>query len=203
MPQQTFTRHCRGLIVATILLGCPSSAQSQAWTPARGDGTVSVQVQDAFVKYHELPTIRLDRGHIRSQTVMIDFTYGINDRVAVSASLPYVASKYHGSRPHASALDDGSYHATFQDFQFDIRYNLTRRRLVVTPFASAIIPSHAYEYFAHSAPGRDLRELQVGTYWAKLLDPVLPGLFLQGRYSYGFTQRILGIFHDRSNLELQ
>ena len=59
------------------------------------------------------------------------------------------------------------------------------------------------QQFAHSAPGRDLHELQVGAYWAKLLDRVLPGLFVTGRYSYGFTQRVLDISHNRSNVDLE
>jgi len=185
------------------LLGASTSVRAQAWTPAQGEGTVSVQFQDAFIKYHQLPTVRLDRGHIRGETLMVDFTYGITDRVAVSVSLPWVASKYNGDRPHQTAIDNGSYNSAFQDFRFDVRYNLSRKGLVFTPFVGTILPTHGYEYFAHSAVGRNVRELQVGANWATLLDPVLPGLFLQGRYSYGFAERILDISHNRSNLDLE
>jgi hypothetical protein len=185
------------------VVGLSTSAWAQAWTPAQGEGAVTVQFQDAFIKYHQLPTVRLDRGHIRGETMLVDFTYGLTDRIAVSVALPYVASKYDGTRPHSTGLDNGSYHSTFQDFRFDIRYNITRKGFVVTPFAGTILPSHGYEYFAHSAVGRDVRELQVGTYWAKLLDPVLPGLFVQGRISYGFAQQIEDISHNRGNLDLE
>ncbi|HEX2455653.1 MAG TPA: hypothetical protein VHI99_18290 [Vicinamibacterales bacterium] len=168
---------------------------------------MAVQFQDAFVKYHQLPTVRLDRGPIRGESLLVDFTYGLTDKVAVSVALPYVAAKYNGSFPHVrddgSTLDSGAYHSTFQDFRFDVRYNVSRRGFVLTPFVGSIVPSHSYEYFAHSAIGRHVREVQVGAYWAKLLDPLVPGMFVQGRYSYGFAQRILDISHNRSNLDLE
>jgi hypothetical protein len=202
MNQHASARVVFGGIALVILLVTARPAWAQAWTPLQGEGTVSVQFQDAFVKYHQIPTVRLDTGHIRGETVLVDFTYGITDRVAVSVSLPWVASQYHGPRPHQLPIDDGSHHPTFQDFRFDVRYNVTRKNVVVTPFMGTILPSHGYEYFAHSAVGRNVRELQVGTNWAALLDSV-PGLFVQGRCSYGFAERIVDISHNRSNLDLE
>lgn len=204
MNQHGSRRLAVGFVAMTVTLLCASEfVRAQAFTPAQGEGTVSVQFQDAFVKYHQLPTVRLDRGHISGKTLLVDFTFGITDQLAVSVSLPWVASKYNGSRPHQLPIDDGSYHSTFQDLRFDIRYNISRKGLVVTPFVGTILPSHGYEYFAHSAVGRNVRELQVGANWASLLDPMLPGLFLQGRYSYGFAERIFDISHNRSNLDLE
>jgi hypothetical protein len=138
-------------------------------------------------------------------------TYGLTDDVAVSIGIPWVASKYNGPFPHPlatdfstpSPLDNGAYHSTFQDFRFDVRYNITKRGMVLTPFVGSIVPSHDYQYFAHSAAGRDLKEVQVGTYGAKLLDSVVPGLFVQGRYGYGLTEKILGISHNRSMMDLE
>ena len=201
-------RHARAVVVfalclAWALVGAVMPARAQAWTPPSGEGTVSVQFQDTFIRYHLLPTTRRDRGQIRAETLLTDVTYGISDKVAVSLSLPFITSKYNGQTAHSPVIDDKQFHSTFQDFQFNIRYNVSRTGLVFTPFAGTILPSHAYEYFAHSAAGRHVREVQVGTYWAKLLDPVLPGLFLQGRYSYGFAERILDISHNRSNLDLE
>jgi hypothetical protein len=48
-----------------------------------------------------------------------------------------------------------------------------------------------------------LRELQVGAYVGHAFDTHLPGLFVQARYSYGFTERLLGIHHDRSNIDAE
>jgi len=194
------------LLFATLgiaILTTPTIASAQAWTPARGEGTLTVQFQDAFVKYHPFTTTPIDRGHIRSNGVVLDFTYGLTDKLALTIALPYVAAKYNGLYPHPTGIDNGQYHSTFQDFRFDVRYNLTRKSLVITPFAGTIVPSHGYTYFAHSAVGRDLRELQLGLYAAKMLDAVLPGLFVAGRYSYGFNERVLDIAHNQSNADLE
>ena len=192
-------------------------ARAQAWLPAQGEGTVSLVFQDAYYQYHYLPTTPVDRGHIWSDSLIVDMTYGVTDKLAVTVGIPWVAARYRGATPHplidasgpvpvfygANPIDDGSFHDTFQDFRFDVRYNVTKKGLVLTPFIGSIVPSHSYEYFAHAAPGRDLKELQVGASAAKLLDSVVPGLFVQGRYAYGFAEQVLGISHDRSSMSLE
>jgi len=74
---------------------------------------------------------------------------------------------------------------------------------VLTPFVGSIVPSHDYTYFADSAPGRDLNELQVGVVGAKLLDSFVPGLFIQGTYSYAITEQVLDVSHNRSLVGLE
>src|SRR5207245_3534701 len=66
-----------------------------------------------------------------------------------------------------------------------------------------IPPSYAHRDYAPAAPRRHLREVQIETYVAKLLDPIVPGAFIQARLSYGFTQRVLDIGHNRSNADLE
>jgi len=198
------------VLVALAMAVSPSSARAQAFLPPQGEGSVSLLFSDLFAKYHYLPTTPQDVGHIRTETFLLDVTYGLTDKVAISAAIPWVASRYNGAFPHplldltgVTPLDDGTYHQTFQDFRFGVRYNITRRNLVLTPFVGTIVPSHDYTYFAHSAPGRDLNELQLGVSVAKMLDSVLPGLFVQGSYSYGVTAKILDIPHNRSNMSLE
>ena len=209
------------LVIPIVTAVWPSPARAQAYLPPQGEGTVSVLFQDMGVTYHYFTTTPLDRGHIRAQTLLVDVTYGLTDNVAVSFVLPWIASKYmccgDGGAPHplldssgpipvlygANPLDDGSYHGTFQDFRFDVRYNLTKRGVVLTPFVGTIVPSHGYTYFAHAAPGRDLKELQVGLLAAKLLDDIAPGLFVQGRYAYGFTEKVFDISHNRSSMDFE
>lgn len=199
-------------IVAPMLMAASASpARAQAWLPPQGEGAVSVMFQDGFFKYHALPTVRVDAGHIRSKTLLVDVTYGVTDKLAISFGVPWVAARYNGSNPHPLSLtnptpnpiDDGTYHSTFQDFRFDVRYNITRRGVVLTPFIGTALPSHDYTYFAHAAPGRNLRELQLGVSAAKLLDVVLPGLFVQGRYAYGITEKVADISHNRSVMDLE
>ena len=206
------------VFAAPIIVALAASpARAQAWVPARGEGSVSFLFGDMFTKYHYYTTTPYDRGHVEGDSVLVDVSYGVTDKLAVSIGVPWVASRYSGQFPHpiaadllagvtparANPLDDGSYHSTFQDFRFDVRYNVTKKGVVVTPFIGSIVPSHNYTYFAHSAVGRDLNELQMGILASKLLDSLVPGLFVQGSYSYGFVERVLDISHDRSKMSAE
>jgi len=203
--------HARVTIPAAMLtaqLAVPVSGFAQAWLPAKGESSVSIIYQNETVDRHTFQNgERMDRGHIRSGTMIVDATYGLTDKLTVSATLPYVASKYNGATPHQQigqiSIDTGTYHSTFQDFRFDVRYNVLKGPLVVTPFVGTIVPSHDYVFFAHSAVGRRVRELQVGANMARHFDSVVPGIFVQGRYSYGFAERVLNMSHNRSNVDLE
>jgi hypothetical protein len=133
----------------------------------------------------------------------LDVDYSLSDKLAVRVAAPYIAGKYSGTKPHQLPEDDGTYHATVQDFTTDIRYNLTKRRVVVTPFFRAVVPSNSYTYFAHSAAGRDQREYHVGANAGRRLDPLIPKAYVQAQYSYAFVERVLGIAPNRSNVEFQ
>lgn len=185
-------------------VGSPTVSSFPSVSPARIAVIGRQKLNVYFVSNPAMnPCRTIDVGHIQAQTLLLDTSYGLTDTIALDLSVPYVTSKYTGSRPHPSVLDDGAYHATFQDVRFALRYNLRPGRFAVTPFVGTIVPSHDYEYYAHSAAGRRLREVQIGTYVAKLLDPVVPGAFVQARYSYGIAQRVLDIAHNRSNAEVE
>jgi len=141
---------------------------------------------------------------------MWEAEYGLTARLAVSASLPYIRSRYEGSAPHrvggvgpAQEWDNGEYHGTFQDFRVGVRYRVTSRPFTVTPFAEGIIPSHHYPSLAHAAVGKDLRALVVGTAVGGFLDAVLPRLFFQGQASYALVQDVIGIRANRSHLDAE
>jgi hypothetical protein len=84
-----------------------------------------------------------------------------------------------------------------------VRYKLAEGPVTITPFVGTNMPTHGYEYFAHSAFGMRVRELEVGTYVGRVLSPALPNAFVQARYSYSFAQEIVGIDHNRSNLDIE
>jgi hypothetical protein len=179
-------------------------AAAQAWVPAQGEGAVSVLYQDLFVKDHFLAGgRRLDRGHIRSNNVLLDVTYGLTDDLTVALAVPFVRTRYTGTFPHPTALDNGEPHSGFQDVRFGARYKLYDGPVTITPFIGTSVPSHGYEYFAHSAYGTRVRELEVGSYVARMIGARLPGVFVQARYSYAFSQRIAGVDHNRSNLDVE
>ena len=203
MNRKRFVRCATAVVTLTLLGASAGPAAAQAWVPAKGEGAVAVAFQNMSVKDHILTTTRVDVGHIDTYVMLTDFTYGLTDRIAVDVSIPFVSSRYTGTRPHPTALDDGRYHSTFTDLRFSMRYNLVRGGAVITPYIGTIVPSHDYEFYAHSAPGEQLRELQVGAYAATLFDRGLPGTFVSGRFAYGFTEKVLDISHNRSMADLE
>ena len=185
-------------------LAIPSAMPAQAWLSPKGEGTIAFSYQNQFVADHVFENGDAhDIGHILSHALTLDADYSITDNLAVRVALPFVEGKYYGPTPHQLPMDNGTYHSTFQDFTTDIRYRLIKRRILVTPFLRAVIPSNSYTYFAHSAAGRDQREYHLGTNFGRRLNPLLPKAYLQAQYSYAFVERVLGIAPNRSNLELQ
>lgn len=211
------------LTVLYLHLTLPAIVFAQAWTPPQGDGTVSLSYQTLSFKGHFDPAGHKERaGASRALLAILELEYGLTDKMALDFRLPYVASRYTDTRPSSAELrglfdavqqqvkgntlkflDDGTYTATFQDFRVGLRYNLLTHPLVLTPFVEVTIPSHDYQIVGESAPGRNLRELQIGANAGRRLNPILPKLYVQGRYAYAFVQRSLGVPLNRSNADLE
>ncbi|MEN3338963.1 MAG: hypothetical protein V7647_2639 [Acidobacteriota bacterium] len=193
-----------GAVCILASLVCSRDVYAQAWVPARGEGTAAVSFQDLDVTRHLASTKRVNGGHINSVVLLSDVTYGLTDKVAIDVALPFVSSKYRGPYPHANTtIDDGTFHSSFTDVRMSVRYNVTRKGTVLTPFIGAIVPSHDYPFYGHAAAGERLHELQVGAYAAKLFTAGVPGLFVSGRLGYGFVERVLNISHNRSMGDLE
>lgn len=200
-------RRLHPLAVAATLLIAPVftvAARAQAWVPARGEGAVSIAVQNMTATKHLAGAVEVSAGRIDTTVVLADVTYGLTDRIAVDVALPLVTSRYSGDFRHPNTdIDDGSYRSSLTDFRMALRYNLSRERLVVTPYVGSVVPSHNYPFYGHAAPGLQLNELQVGVYAAKLVERGLPGLFVSGRYAFGFVEKVLDISHNRSLADLE
>lgn len=189
------------LLGATLLT---TDVFAQAWVPSRGEGAVSLAFQTMKVERHLASTQPVDAGDISSRVLLTDVTFGLTDRLAVDLALPLVSSRYAGSFGHpGTTIDDGSYRTSFTDVRFALRYNLTRGNAVITPYIGSVVPSNNYAFYGHAAPGQQLNELQVGVYGAKLLERGLPGLFISGRYGFGFVEKVLDISHNRSLADLE
>jgi hypothetical protein len=198
-------RIAAALASAALIASRSAPASAQAFLPSQGEGSVSVLYQSTLVDRHVLTDgSRVDAGQVKADGLMVDFTYGLTDRAAISMNVPFIAGKYTGSRPHpGSSLDDGQYHSALQDLRFDVRYKLGTGSVAITPFIGTILPSHDYEYYGHGAVGRDVKELQVGVFAARVLDPLIPGAFVQARYAYGFAEKILDVSHNRSMIDVE
>jgi hypothetical protein len=107
-----------------------SLLKAQAWTPAKGEGTVSVTYQNYDVAGHyDARGRKNNNGGTQSQVAVAEVDYGITDTIAVTVNLPFIGSKYTGPpvyfvggvETHPGPLDDGTYHGAFQDLRVDVR----------------------------------------------------------------------------------
>ena len=193
-------------------VGLARPAFPQAFVPPKGEGSVTISFQNSLARGHLLPTGKLasgaaGTGPVRAQVLTSEIEFGLTDRFALNLSLPAVRSKYGGSLPHLidahgdpTTIDDGAYHSAAQDFRFGVRFNITARPLVVTPFAEAIVPSHEYESRGHAVPGLDLRGLAVGTNVAGFVDAI-PGTYFHTQLSHAVVQKVAGVRPNRSRVD--
>ena len=195
----------KAIVVVAIGALCPLPLYAQSWLPAAREGAVSVIFQDNSVKQHLTSDgQKVDAGRIESHNVLLDVTYGVTDKIALSVGLPYVSSRYDGSRPHpSSVLDNGAYHGTMPEFRVSLRDGLVTGGTMITPSADLIVPSHEYDYYGHASPGRKLTELQLGMNVGHVLTRGLPNVYLQGRVAYGFAEEPLGVSHNRGILDAE
>jgi len=207
MRQKSCRRALLAFAFAVVVAVLPArNAEGQAWLAPKGEASFSVGYGNTFMKYHYFGSNEIDDGHMRSQTVGFVLDYAVSDRVTFSLGIPYVFGRYMGNDPHialdGTTIDDGKYHGTFTDLQPIVRWRATTGSLVFTPYAGALIPTHDYRFFAHTAPGRDLHEYTVGFFLARRLDPVLDDAYVQVRYGYVFVEKVLNIPHNRSTADL-
>ncbi len=187
----------RAARMLSLLLATSLSLLAQAWLSPKGDGVVTVLYQYDIERLHSFSDGRTkDRGHTYLDALYVNTDLSLTDKIAVSVSLPYIAGKYVGPFPHmlvrgdpstAVALDDGNYHAGFQDFRFNVRYALSQRDLKIAPFFQASIPTNSYATLGHAAVGFDESEYRVGVSVGRRLNPILPKAFVQGQYAFGMS----------------
>jgi len=200
-----------GACVVLIFASAATGVAAQAFVPDKGEGAVTMLYQSALVTQHLLASgARIDSGNIDSQGMLLDFNVGLGRNFGLSVGVPYIGARYDGTAPHLlrpsevslypsfKPLDNGEYHATFQDFRLELRYGMHKGGWAITPFVSEIIPSHTYQYLSHSAVGRDIHETQLGAYTARVLDPWLPRTFVQAGYTLGLEQTIADVPRQRS-----
>jgi len=203
------------LALLTLEIGFPAHGVAQAWLPPEGQAFFSIGYGNVFVRDHTWAQgDTYDDGHIRSNTIGLSLEYALSSRLAFDLAIPLVIAKYYATESalygydghvalDGTTIDNGNYHGEFQDFQFGLRWQAVKAPVVITPYVGAVIPSHGYRYFAHSAVGKDLHQYIAGFYAGRRLDPLLDDAYVQLRYSYAFVEKVIGISHDRSSADLQ
>jgi hypothetical protein len=199
-------RHWRQAAAAlAVLAGTSTAARAQAWQPDSGEGSVTVTYQGLFSRWHlDRDGRPYDKGSVTTNLATVGVDYGLSRLISIGGRVSFVASKHEGLDRLHGPLDTGAYHGTVQDARFTATFKLPERRgWVVAPYVGGIVPTHAYETHGHSAPGRRLRALQLGTWAGRDLGPWLPRAYLQGHASYSFVERIGDMSIDRSQFDFE
>lgn len=214
-------------LVAFLLFQISFAVQGscQAWTASKGTGSISISYLNEFSDktfFGNGDTFRINpvtglkennSGDIRTQGVYFDFGYSITDKLAVTASIPYLAKRFdppRGQDPFAPysgrhlypdgtvPLDDGNYHGSFQDIGLRVRYNVTMRPFPITPYVELNTPSNDYLFFSHATVGNHVTSVGIGVYMGGSIDRILPNAYIQGRYGYTFDEKILDYSRNRN-----
>jgi hypothetical protein len=193
----------RALLVA--LVGC-SGAHAQTQTsvgvPEKGHGAVSITVQHSVVNRVALPGapgdgyLEIGEKTLRSTTLELD--YGLTDRLAVTASIPFMSNRYVGSSPHdprrlqdphgEGFLDDGDFHSGWSDWGLGLRWLWRTDPVAITPFVAYHRPSHDYPIFTGTAFGTRQWRVDVGVNAGVRVPGPIRNLYLQGGYAYSYTE---------------
>ena len=206
---------CAWSVGGVALLGlalAPCAARAQAWLPQKGSFSYTIDYTGVLNKKHYTNDVcrpvcpdEVDVGHTDNQVLSLSASYSPTDRISVNASLPVVRTRYRGPGlgGHDHEIDDGSWHSTITDLQLTVNYQLVSGAFGLAPYVGAVIPTHDYTTFGHSAPGRGLNEYWVGAYAAMSLNEWIPRTYVQLRGNYAFVEEILDIPHDRINAVLE
>lgn len=195
--------HLRAAFGVASLIVAPC-AFAQAWLPGQGTLGTTATYSNELNLYHYLPDgEEFDAGHTRSETLGIAFGYSPTDRVLLTASLPYVKTRYWGERPHPGDVDDGDVNHTMTDLRLSVHYQALLEPFALAPYVAFVIPVTDYPTLGHAAPGRGLNETWLGFGIGKNLSAWLPRTYVQGRYNYAFVQEVQDIAHDHSNVDLE
>jgi hypothetical protein len=195
-----------GVVAASCLVVTPSITHAQAWLPKQGSSSYSFDYTSVLnQKHYTAVGDEVDVGHTSIEILSIGGSYSPSDRVQISASLPYVNSRYigPGGGGHDTEQDNGHWHGSVTDLQLTVHYQLADGPIAFAPYIGFLIPTNNYESFGHSAPGRRLDEYWVGFYTATSLNDWIPRTYVQLRGNYAFVERVQDVAHDRSNASLE
>lgn len=175
---------------------------AQAWVPGQGKGSISVTYQhDQSTRLTKANGDAERFGKVIDRGLDLNVDYGLSDRLALSADLPFKSNRYTGDDPHDPTtqlpfandqhfVDDGQFHDGWADWSLALRYQLRSKPFLVTPFIAYSRPSHDYTFWAHSAFGNQQRSWQAGVNLGGWLPPPWQRLYWQAGYAYLLMQRV-------------
>ncbi len=108
-----------GAALLVLAIG-PGVARAQAWLPSKGSAGFAFDYSDVLNKKHYTSIgDEVDVGHTDVQIFNLSASYSPTDRIALSASLPFVRTRHRGPNGggHDTEIDEGSWHDTVTDLQ--------------------------------------------------------------------------------------
>ena len=188
--------------VAILLV--PETAAAQAFTPPAQVGSVTAAWQWVDNTGHLLfDGTLLPRGQSVTTSALVEVDYGVTDRFALTASVPYVFARYTGGLPSRSGLpvdECKCWNSSFQDFGISGRYRFGDEFWTVTPQVRYIIPSHDYTYLGEAVVGTNLQQLlmSLNAAWRFV---AVPKASVQAGVSYTLTESAVeDVRPNRSNV---
>ena len=198
-------------IAAFLAMACDTAAQ--AWVPEAGVGSVTLSYQRITNTGHRRSNGFLaEVGPSLNMGLYLEAEYAVTNRLSLAAGLPYVFAKYTAPKPPPPPIpilpwdQCHCWQSGWQDWGFTARYNVVTAgdgAFALTPSLSVGMPSHDYEFRGEAVLGRHLREVRVAMDAGLRLDRISRNLSVQGRYSYAFVERVIGIPNNRSNANVE
>ena len=184
-------------------------------------GSVTVAVQTINNTGHtDTDGVFLQIGRSVNTRIDIEADYAAHRSVLAVGRSSFCVCEVHGPRPVRSARCRGQrcprgiipfpprdecrcWQSGWQDFGFTARYNVISGAFALTPSVSVGVPSHDYAFRGEAVVGQRLKELRIAVDAGQRLDAISPKLYVQGRYSYAFVERVIDIPNNRSNAALE
>ena len=192
----------RPLLLYILFFGSVHFVSAQA--AKNGEGSLRLEYQ--FIRTGDFDSSigDLDIGNTDAHVFMLSGSYAVNNRLTLSASLPYIKKRHEGALPHNPALeltafpqadqsliDDGNFHSDWQDLYVSVSYLAKDGALSLSPFVSVGVPTNDYPFYAHAAVGRNIWHVPVGVAFS--YTPHFSDFFFNGDVAYVFTEKSLGV----------
>ncbi len=168
-----------------------SVAHAQAWVGEKGSLNVGLDYNLAISDSVYGDEETFPNGGTTAHQVMLGVEYAPVERLAVTASLPFLALKYTGDKvnaphPGGGRYDDGNIHTTLTDLRIGARYQVLEEPLALAPHIGGSIPVADYETVGNSVAGRHLKALHLGLGLGKVF---LDAAYVHLLYEYSLVER--------------
>jgi hypothetical protein len=196
----------RAAVLVLLALASPAFAQTLtvAGVPGAGHGSVGVTFQHSTIRRRTVPNAfgggMQEFGQITLRSAWLELDYGLTDRVAVSAWLPFKSNRYRGDFPHNPLvdlddphgerfLDDGDFHSSWGDWGVGVRWLWRAEPVAIAPFASFHHPVRDYPLYTETQAGTSQWRLDVGVNAGGRIPGRVRNVYWQAGYAYSYMQR--------------